>query len=278
MNGTPYLVLQILVFIVAASAIAFFLGRASRRPIRPVTTASRSDDRAEVQKLQAEKDELTAALTEARLQAASRGRSAESNEVVSLTARLDASDRVVEKLEARLASSAAEIDGLQSERATLQEQLQAARDATSEEDPGPSSEAVAALQDRVRELEEDLADRAARDNDAAIERTRLLAEVQRLENEVAAGPGDAAASAGNETEALRAEIDRLQGETDRLAAAASRTTELKAGLVERDERIARLEAALSRHQDTVADAAASIGVTQGGGAFADTIIEFDADE
>jgi len=120
MGGILYAAGEIAIFMLAATAIGFFLGRATRREPQeaPAHGPELLTARDRVRKLEADVDGLTAALAEARLQSASRAqaRSEQAGEAAALDSRLKASESQIVTLERRLASARDQITHLLEER------------------------------------------------------------------------------------------------------------------------------------------------------------------
>jgi chromosome segregation ATPase len=267
MNGTLYLVVEILVFMVAATALGFMIGRASKRSGGPSPLAAMTvrAEKAALRDLEEENDRLLASLAEARLQVAALERSDTSSGREALTARVAASDQEISRMQARAEEAAAHIEALETERDRLQADLAAQSAQTEEGHRAELDELRVQLEARTADHTAAVAEVASLK--AALERSRDLDAIDHESGGVEAQEAEIAQ--------LRAEMQRHRAEIARLQGAETKIPALQAEVEARGGRIAELEAAL-RSGATTSDDAASIGISLGGGNFADTSIEFDS--
>jgi len=108
MSGTLYLIGEIVAFMAAATVLGFILGRVSRRSRPSLNTAELTVLRERSSLLETEVDELTAALTQARVNAAGPDGTAQGRAAMA--------EREAEGLERRLREAAVRIRQLEQER------------------------------------------------------------------------------------------------------------------------------------------------------------------
>lgn len=285
MGGILYAAGEIAIFMLAATAIGFFLGRATRREPQeaPAHGPELLTARDRVRKLEADVDGLTAALAEARLQSASRAqaRSEQAGEAAALDSRLKASESQIVTLERRLASARDQITHLLEERdrweaeagqgtpakwerpgvdvAALERDLMEARRRVAQLEAGSgagsagdaASQGDAALteaQSRLAEMTSLLDGSQARIAELQAERDRLEAELQTAEVAVAGGAvAELEGPGAAEIETIRMELARREVELAKLERVLADARRLEEELAVRDDRIGRLEAELERH-------------------------------
>jgi chromosome segregation ATPase len=287
MGGILYAAGEIAIFMLAATAIGFFLGRATRREPQeaPAHGPELLTARDRVRKLEADVDGLTAALAEARLQSASRAqaRSEQAGEAAALDSRLRASESQIVTLERRLASARDQITHLLEERdqweaeagqgtpakwerpsadvAALERdlvearrrvaQLEASGAGSAGGDASQGDAALAEAQSRLAEMRSLLDGSQARMAELQAERDGLEAELLRAAEVAAAVAGGSVAEVEGpgaaEIETIRMELARREVELAKLERVLSDARRLEEELAVRDDRIGRLEAELERH-------------------------------
>jgi chromosome segregation ATPase len=242
MNGTLYLVTEIVVFMVAASVLGFLFGRLMRP--RSGKTASRSLQSANaVRDLERQKAQLEAELEATSLLASSRR-----EDSTALMSQLEASAAELAELRAEREKHRVEMSEMGAERDRLLEAVEAQA----------TPDNVAGLREEVAELRAEVTARTAAHDAASREVAELRAE---LERRAPSTEPFEPAEGGPSVEEQEAEIAQLRAEMRRY-----------------QEEVVKLQEALERGGAAPAEGAASLGVSLGGGSFTDTQIEVESPE
>jgi len=307
MSGTLFLIGEIVLFMIGATAVGFVFGRLTRRTRPAGNLREVTAERERTSLLEREVDELTNALTEARAAAA---RAVDDGE---LQSRAAGAEREAEGLDRRLREAAERIAELESERESASERLRegSERIAELEGERGSDDDRLREAAGRIAELEgerdtQDRGLREATERIAELERqresedwderlreaseriTQLEVERDELLEQLTTPRAVAATDTATDSEAsaespeladLRDELERREAEIARLEQVAAEARQLEEALEAREGRIGDLEAALeataaNRHPGE--PDAASIGTSMGAGNYADSRLEFDA--